>query len=124
MASVPLNLPESLQSAPVRQSIRDRIADIFGTQKTFNWWHKSIGSQYHKAKIDADFRRVFEGAQQYLDDVSRFANEAADRAPGLVPKTEGIADVFVNAVNTVADAQDAKALSGPLPGHAARSDLH
>jgi hypothetical protein len=114
MASVQLNLPEALQSAPVRQSIRDRVADIFATQKNFNWWHKSIGSQYHKAKIDADFRRAFEGAQAYLDDVSRFANEAADQAPGLLPKTEGLGDAFRNIANTIPDARDARALAGPL----------
>jgi len=114
MASVPLNLPESLRSAPVRQSIRDRIADAFNTQRSFNWWHKSLGTQYHKAKIERHFAPVYELAQRYLDDTSRFANEAADRAPDLLPKTESVGDAFSGIANTARDAKDAQAIAGPI----------
>lgn len=114
MASVPLNLPESLRSAPVRQSIRDRIADAFNTQRSFNWWHKSLGTQYHKAKIERHFAPVYELAQRYLDDTSRFANEAADLAPSLLPKTESVADAFSGIANTARDAKDAQAIAGPI----------
>lgn len=114
MASVPLNLPEYLSQPAARRSIRERIADAFNTQRSFNWWHKSLGTQYHKAKIERHFAPVYELAQRYLDDTSRFANEAADRAPDLLPKTESVADAFSGIANTARDAKDAQAIAGPI----------
>jgi hypothetical protein len=33
---------------------------------------------------------MYQLAQKYLDDTSRFANDSAVLAPGLLPKTEGV----------------------------------
>jgi N12 class adenine-specific DNA methylase len=73
--------------------IRQRIGDLFETKRTFNWWHKSVGTQYHKATIDRDYRRVFERGQAYITDLTRLAMTAADQAPEILPRLERIADI-------------------------------
>lgn len=70
------------------------IHDVFTSQKTFNWWHRNLGSQFHKAQIDEDFRRVFESAQSYEQDTARFASEAAELAPDLIPKMDSMKDAW------------------------------
>lgn len=70
------------------------IHDVFKTGTTFNWWHRNLGSQFHKAQIDDDFRPVFESAQNYEQDTARFASEAADLAPDLVPKMDTLGDAW------------------------------
>jgi hypothetical protein len=74
-----------------------------------------VGTQYHKAKVDPQhFGRVFNMAQQYIDDISRTANEAADTAPDLLPKMERMADAFKQLWHARADAKDAQALAAPI----------
>ena len=94
-----------------RKKITERIADIFRKTGTFNVWHKTFGSQFHKAKIDADFRPVYELAQKYHDDISRFAVEAADMAPDLLPKLDKVSDAIRGFSNWSRDTKDAKAIS-------------
>lgn len=78
----------------VRKDVSERISDLFASEKTFNsWWHKTIGTQYHKAQIDSDFKRVYDATQRFLSSVSLLANEAADAAPSLLPKLEGFRDL-------------------------------
>jgi hypothetical protein len=78
----------------VQENIRNNVSDLFQSEKTFNgWWHKTIGTQYHKAQIDKHFRRVYDAAQRYLSSVSMFANDAADLAPTLLPKLDGLRDL-------------------------------
>lgn len=60
------------------------------TAKTFGWYHKTIGTQFHKAKLDPEHDgRVFNLARQFIDDVSRFGTAAADLAPR--PRPDGYA---------------------------------
>lgn len=74
--------------------VSDSIADLFQSSKGFNWWHRTIGTQYEKAQRNAHFKRVFDTAQEFLNDVSDFGNRAADAAPSLLPKLDGIRDAF------------------------------
>lgn len=62
------------------------IADYLSTSKTFNWWHKSVGSQFHKALKDAHFAKVFNRSMQFEQDLAKMANEDADKAPSILPK--------------------------------------
>jgi len=73
-----------LRSTDVLNGFREKIIDRFDSQKSFNWWHRTFGTQFHKVKVNKWFRPVFEAAQAYHDDASRLANEAADLAPGLL----------------------------------------
>ena len=88
--------------------IRDKANELLSTKKTFNWWNNTVGTQYAKAEKDADFKRVFDATQDYIGDVSRIANAAADQAPSLLPKTEGLRDVFKKDVSTADRAAIAK----------------
>ena len=77
----------------VRQ-IRDKIGDHLHNQRTFNrWWDRTVGTQFHKATKDKDFKRVFDAGQDFLADVSLYANDASDQAPDILPKYESIRDV-------------------------------
>lgn len=96
------------------QGLRQKVADLFTNQKTFNWWHRNVGTQFHKAKIDSDFGRVYNLAQQYIDDISRFASEAADQAPDLLPKLDKFSDAINGFKNWKRDGKDAKAISGAV----------
>lgn len=77
-----------------KPTINERLQDYMQTSKTFNWWHKSVGTQYHKAQVDDDFRPVFEQGQAFLADISRIAMETAEKAPDLLPRLEGVRDIL------------------------------
>lgn len=68
------------------RAIRDHVADYFTTSKQFNWWDRTIGTQYQKAQKHAGYARVFEAVQDLLDSTSRNASQIADLAPDLLPK--------------------------------------
>ena len=48
------------------ESVKDRLmqkaADMLNTKKTFNWWHKSVGTQAHKRAIVGDQRCRWSGS--------------------------------------------------------------
>jgi hypothetical protein len=91
--------------------IREKIGDLMNTTQTLNgWWHKTVVTQHHKAQIDKDFKRVFDAGQNYLHDVSRIANEAADLAPDLLPRIERMADLR----KMGASAKDVQAISAAI----------
>lgn len=64
----------------------NKLYDLFHSDNKFNWLHKSVSTQFHKATIDRDFKRVFDLGQKCLLDNSRFAMDAADLAPSLLQK--------------------------------------
>lgn len=78
--------------------LRARLHDAIHTGKRFGWWDRTIGTQFHKATKDADFRRVFDLAQRYLDDVSGIASRVADNAPDILRKMHHWTDAFKGAV--------------------------
>jgi hypothetical protein len=84
--------------ALTRQKIEDEVAAALHSTKTFNLWHRTIGTQYHKAQIDRDFRPVFEATQRFLQDTSQFAMDASDQAPTLLPRLEHVRDVVKDAL--------------------------
>ena len=75
----------------LKTHIQDRLQPSLNT---FNWWNKSVGTQFHKAWKDKDYKKVFDQAQYYLNDTNRFAMESADLAPGLLPKVNSFADIM------------------------------
>lgn len=100
------------RTVELHAAVSQRAADLLTTQKTFNnWWHKSVGTQYHKAHIDADFRKAFNAVQSYLSGMSAFANSSADLADRLIPQLNSIRDLW----NAKQPSQaDIKAISGPI----------
>lgn len=72
-----------------QQGVRNTFADWVGTGGAkVSWWDKTLGTQFAKAMKFAEFRPVFNRVQHYLEGVSSLANEAADHAPGILPKLE------------------------------------
>jgi hypothetical protein len=61
---------------------------------TVNWWQRSVGTQYHKAQQNpATFGKVFNALQDYIKDISVYANAAADKAPTLLQKLDSWRDL-------------------------------
>lgn len=85
---------DTLRSAATAKGLADIAADLMQSDRSFNWWHRTIGTQYQKAKDNADFGAVYDAAQTYLHDTSAFANDAAALAPDVVPQLKGWKDAF------------------------------
>jgi hypothetical protein len=97
-----LNLPASY-----------KVGDFFNTHannKTLGWWHKTFGTQYNLAQQDHHFKRVYDGIQNFLNDVSYYATKAADLAPNILPKL----DTWKDVLKTPLTAADNKAIAAPI----------
>ncbi|MBT9494948.1 MAG: PLxRFG domain-containing protein, partial [Paucibacter sp.] len=79
--------------------------------KRVSWWHKSVGTMFDMAQKHPAFKKVFDGAQAYIQDTSFFANDAADQAPQVLPQLNGFGD-FKKALS-LPDA-DRKAIAVPI----------
>ena len=75
-----------------------------------NRWHKTVGTQYNLAQRSKPFKRVFDSVQNFLNDVSLFATEAADLAPNILPKLESWKDIGKSPLSPA----DTKAISAPI----------
>lgn len=79
-------------------------------------WDKTVGTMRHLAERNPAFKPVFEAAQQFIDDVSTLANEAANMAPRLLPRVETLGDMLgkqrKKPINAIDNAAIAKALFG------------
>lgn len=74
--------------------LRGHAMDRIETQKTFSAWNSTVGTQYAKAKRDADFARVYDKVQEFFDSTNYMASEASDRAPTILPKLHSFSDAF------------------------------
>lgn len=71
-----------------------QLGDLLsGATGRLHWWHKTVGTQFNLAARSRTFRRVYDTVQEFLHDVSRYANAAADRAPTILPKLETWRDI-------------------------------
>jgi hypothetical protein len=84
---------DTLRSAGTARAFGEAFHDLSKTQRGFNWWHRSVGTQYHKAQANEGFKRVYERAQDYLHDTSAFANDAAEYAKDLLPQLKSLRDL-------------------------------
>jgi diguanylate cyclase (GGDEF)-like protein len=92
------------KSAVTQKRIAEEVGNFLYTTRTFNAFHKTVGTQMHKAKVDTipgrnpgdsgTFGKVYNIGQSYLRDVSRFANESADLAPDVLPQIRDVKDAF------------------------------
>lgn len=89
---------------------KDVVREMGATPGKLHWWHKSVGTQYNLARKNPMYRRVFERVQDFLNDVSLYATEAADAAPNIMPKLESWRDIL----KTAMPAADAKAIQAPI----------
>lgn len=83
-----------MEYIPDEFKYKQRLGDFFNTKEIFNsWWHKTVGTQYHKAQRSEQFKRVFDLTQSYIAGVSKFANDAADRATTILPRFDKFSDL-------------------------------
>lgn len=104
---------------------RSRLSQLKGSaldqlQKTMSHpgkvsvWDKTIGTMRHLAERAPAFKPIYETAQRNIDDVSMLANDAADRAPRLLPRVDTISDLVGKNRKTPVSAADNKAVAKPL----------
>lgn len=73
-------------------------------------WDKTVGSPYHLAERNAPFKKVFTAAQDFINDVSYYAAEAADFAPKTIPKLSDWKDLLKKPIS----AADSKVIAAPI----------
>lgn len=72
---------------------RESAATWLNTPGKVNWWHKTVGTPYNLAQRNPAFRKVFDNVQDFIKDVSKYATEAADLAPRILPQLNTLADL-------------------------------
>ena len=78
----------------IPEGVQQWMTDRTTSQRGFNRvWHRTVGTQLHKAKINKDFGRVYYAVQDFMKDVSRIATLAADKAPDMLPQIESLGDL-------------------------------
>lgn len=82
------NLPD--WGKETANKLTQEIQDRFANDKTFNWLERNIATQSYKAWKDKDYKPVFDSSVAYEQSTALLANEAADLAPSLLPKLEGL----------------------------------
>ncbi len=98
----------------IKDSALDQLQKTMSHPGKISVWDKTIGTMRHLAERVPAFKPVYESAQQNIDDVSMLANDAADRAPRLLPRVDTIADLVGKNRKTPVSAADNKAVAKPL----------
>lgn len=88
----------------------DKLNETFSHPGGMSLWDKTVGSMYHLAERNPPFKRVFNAAQAFIQDVSFYATESADLAPKILPKL----DTWKDMLKTPVSAADNKAISAPI----------
>jgi hypothetical protein len=87
-----------------------KVGDLFNGAGKLSWWHKTVGTMHNLAQRSPEFRRVYDATQNFLNDVSYYATEAANLAPTILPKLESWKDIAKSPLS----ATDTKAISAPI----------
>lgn len=98
----------------IKNSALDQLQKTMSHPGKISVWDKTIGTMRHLAERVPAFKPVYETAQQNIDDVSMLANDAADRAPRLLPRVDTIGDLVGKNRKTPVSAADNKAVAKPL----------
>lgn len=98
---------------------KEAVAEMAeGSPGKLHWWHKTLGTQYNLAKRSPLFKRVFDHVQDFLEDVSLYATEAADKAPSILPKLDTWRDIMPKPLGGSGkkplSAEDNKAIRAPI----------
>lgn len=106
---------EMLRSAKTLGDTTDRIKSLFESDRKFGVWDRTIGTQFHKATKDADFKRVFDAFTAQTNDTAHYAIESERLAPDVLPRMDSIGDVAKAVMNSGARYKaDLTAIAEPL----------
>ena len=100
--------------AEIKDSALDQLQKTMSHPGKVSVWDKTIGTMRNLAERAPAFKPVYETAQRNIDDVSMLANDAADRAPRLLPRVDTIGDLVGKNRKTPVSAADNKAVAKPL----------
>ena len=70
------------------------IGELAKNPSKFNIINRTVNTQLHKALKNIQFGRVFWAAQQFQEDVSQFATQAADFSSGILPNLGNTKDAI------------------------------
>ncbi|WP_212645737.1 PLxRFG domain-containing protein [Delftia sp. PE138] len=98
----------------IKNSALDQLQKTMSHPGKISVWDKTVGTMRHLAERVPEFKPVYETAQQNIDDVSMLANDAADRAPRLLPRVDTIGALVGKNRKTPVSAADNKAVAKPL----------
>ena len=73
-------------------------------------WDKTVGTPYNLAQKSPQFKRVFDGLNDFINDTSAYANAAASLATTWLPELKSIKDLG----KTPVSAADSDAVSQPI----------
>ena len=88
----------------------DVLNDRLSYEGTVGIWHKTFGSMFQLAKSHPPFQKVFNAAQDFINDVAYYASEASDLAPKLLPKLEDWKDIGKQPISSA----DNQAIQAPI----------
>lgn len=94
----------------LKTSAIDQLHQALSHPGKVSLWDKTVGTMRHLAERSPAFKPVYQAAQRFIDDVSMLGNDAADRAPRLLPRVESLADLKKKPIT----AADNKAVGKPL----------
>jgi N12 class adenine-specific DNA methylase/murein DD-endopeptidase MepM/ murein hydrolase activator NlpD len=74
----------------IQRKVQNNILQFFGNQnpKTFNWYDKTISTQYNKALKDKHYGKVYSLLLGMQNHVSMASIRAANIAPGIMPRVD------------------------------------
>ena len=87
-----------------------KLGDLLKFSSKTGWWDRTVGTQFNLAQRNKEFKRVYDGVQTFLSDVSTFASRAANLAPTMLPQLNTLADLRKQALSP----QDVVAVSAPI----------
>lgn len=102
---------------------QNNLIHFFGNQNldTFNWYDKSIATQYHKALKDPHFGKVYQLLLGMQNHVSMAAVRAAQLAPGVLPRVDdaktAVKELFSVKSREALDKASMAIFSGTLAGN-------
>ena len=96
--------------ADIKDKALEQIHQSLSHPGKVSLWDRSVGTMRNLAERMPAFKPVFEAAQQFIDDVSTLANEAADAAPRLLPRVDSWKDLKKQPIS----AADNKAVAAPV----------
>lgn len=77
------------------------IKEIVSNPGQFNVINKTLNTQLHKALKNKEFGKVFWAGQQFMEDVSQLASQAAELAPEILPNYGNIKNLGMALRDTV-----------------------
>ena len=94
----------------IKVSALDQFQQAMSHEGKVSLWDKTVGTMRNLGERSPAFKPVYEAAQRFIDDVSMLGNDAADRAPRLLPRVETLADLKKKPIT----AADNQAVAKPL----------